>query len=200
MGFTGIHCEVDTRACRPSQPCLYGGSCNETLNDTSCACPAGKTGDNCQYQMDICANITCQNDGVCQSLYSNWSCLCTNNQLYSGIYCEVKSNSLRIKEICSRSFAGVAIGCIVTVLGFVLIMDILKYLFHVDPVHYELRRVRQKRAIRRRKIVRPQQPPVITRLEYINAWNWTCRFFLTSWLENDIIDIPKMFSYLHSWF
>lgn len=169
IGFTGIHCEVDTRSCRPSQPCLYGGSCNETLNDTNCACPAGKTGDNCQYQMDICANISCQNDGVCKSLYSNWSCLCTNSELYSGIYCEVKSTSLRIKEIYSRSLAGVAIGCISTVVGFVLIMDLLKYCCHIDPVDYELRHIRKRKEIRQRKISKSKQPPVITRFEYVNG-------------------------------
>ena len=169
MGFTGLHCEVDTRTCRPSQPCLYGGSCNETLNDTNCACPDGKIGEYCQDQMNICANISCQNDAVCRSVFSNWSCLCTNSELYSGIYCEIKSSSLRIKEICSRSFAGVAIGCISAVIGFVLIMDILKYCCHVDPVSYELRSVRKSRQMKRRKIVKPKHPPVITRFEYIDG-------------------------------
>lgn len=169
IGFEGLRCEIDTRTCSSTSPCLSGGACNQTLNDTGCICPAGKVGEHCQDQMNTCVSVACQNDAVCRSIYTNWSCLCTNNELYSGTYCEIKSTSLRIKEIYSRSFAGVAIGCISTVIGFVLIMDLLKYCCNVDPADYELRSRQKQQEFQRRKTVKPRHPPVVTRFEYINA-------------------------------
>ena len=96
------------------------------------------------HEIDICANISCKNDAQCASSYGNWSCLCTNTELYSGAYCQIKSSSLITKEIVSRSFGGVAIGCISTVVGFVIIMDVLKYGFNIDPVDNELRSRKEK--------------------------------------------------------
>ncbi len=168
-GFEGVHCEIDNRACRPDSTCLYGGVCNTTSNVTSCICPTGKTGDQCQYTVDVCANISCQNDAQCISTYGNWSCLCTNTEIYSGTYCQIKSSSLRMKEMVSRSFAGIAIGCIATVLGFVFIMDILKYFLNIDPVGGELRSVRKKRERQKQKTKTIKQPGVVVRFQYIHA-------------------------------
>lgn len=137
VGYSGINCEIDIGACRADSSCLYGGTCNETSILTSCHCPPGKIGDYCQYESSACDPIRCENGGVCVSIFGNWSCRCVNPSLYSGTFCEIKSSSLQVKEIISRSFASVAIGCISTVVGFVLLMDFLKYCCHVDPVAEE---------------------------------------------------------------
>ncbi|CAF1140868.1 unnamed protein product [Adineta steineri] len=129
-GYSGTNCEYDVPSC---SNCLNGGKCNSTANETTCTCPTGKLGGHCQYEVDICANITCQNYGVCSSSYGNWSCECINPDFYSGTYCQIKSSSLHVKEIVSRSFACVAIGCISTVIGFIILMDVLKYGFHINP-------------------------------------------------------------------
>jgi len=174
-GYSGVNCEVDERVCRPGLTCLYGGTCNETSNDTNCVCPQGKIGDHCEYEVDLCSNISCQNSGKCVSVYGNWSCLCTNNELYSGVYCEIKSSSLIIKEMISRSFACVAIGCISTVIGFVLLMDVLKYFFNIDPVHKNIpsNKTKQKNYHRqerqKKKINKSKQPMVAVRFHYIHA-------------------------------
>ena len=172
FGFEGVHCEIDNRACRPDSTCLYGGVCNDTSNVTSCICPTGKTGEQCQYTVDVCSNITCENAAQCVSVNGNWSCLCTNPDLYSGTYCQIKSSALRTKEMFSRSFAGIAIGCICAVVGFVLIMDVLKYFLNVDPVGGELRAVRRKRERehqkkRMKRVVK--QPAVVVRFQYVHG-------------------------------
>jgi hypothetical protein len=174
-GFSGVNCEVDNRACRPGLTCLNGGTCNETSNETNCICPRGKTGLHCESEVDICSNISCQNKGQCISSYGNWSCLCTNPTLYSGLYCQTESSSLRTKQMVSRSFAGIAIGCIVTVITFVLIMDILKYLFHIDPVDKNFRTKKEKKENqrlqerRKKKIHKSKQPVIAVRFQYIHA-------------------------------
>lgn len=174
-GFGGVNCENNTHVCQENSTCLYGGACNATQTSLSCTCPNGKVGEYCQWQANLCANVTCQNNGKCISSYSNWTCLCINTQYYSGKYCEIKSSGLRLKETLSRSFSGVAIGCISTVIGFFLIMDILKYIFNVDLAGYEPRRMRNKRRKqrpskrrRKRKGNAPKRPAVIQRVYYIH--------------------------------
>lgn len=177
-GYSGFNCEIDERTCRPGSSCLYGGSCNETSNITDCTCPAGKIGDHCEYEYDTCSPIKCENGGICVSIYGNWSCRCVDSTIYSGTYCEVKSTSLRVKEIVSRSFASIAIGCISTVVGFVLLMDLLKYGFHIDLVaeerdyyrdrEYEKRKAQRDQARRRRGLpVYGSGPTTVMRFQYI---------------------------------
>jgi hypothetical protein len=181
QGFSGVSCEVDERVCRPDATCLNGGTCNETLNESTCICPTGKTGDHCEFEVDICANVSCKNNGQCVSNYGNWSCVCVNNNLYSGTYCQISSSALRTKEIISRSFGCIAIGCISAVVAFILIMDVLKYVFNIDPVDNELRAFRQRKygyrerarrrqeAERKRKEQNLVQPVVAVRFQYVHA-------------------------------
>ncbi|CAF0764349.1 unnamed protein product [Adineta ricciae] len=181
VGYTGANCEIDNTSCSSNSVCLSGGSCNSTANETTCKCPVGKTGSHCEYETNVCANITCQNDGLCVSKYGNWSCVCTNSDLYSGTYCEYKSSSLRAKEVVSRSFACVAIGCISTVIAFIIIMDILKYGFKVNPAGSEIQTWREKKRLQRRamrrqgersrkkKIDNPRMHASAVRFNYINA-------------------------------
>ncbi len=59
-----------------------------------------------------------------------------------------------IYEIVLKSFAYVAM--------FIVIMDILKYCFDIDPVHDKRKRMRRKRRAKKPK------PPVIQRFVYAN--------------------------------
>ncbi|CAF4214290.1 unnamed protein product, partial [Adineta steineri] len=177
-GYSGTNCEYDVPSC---SNCLNGGKCNSTANETTCTCPTGKLGGHCQYEVDICANITCQNYGVCSSSYGNWSCECINPDFYSGTYCQIKSSSLHVKEIVSRSFACVAIGCISTVIGFIILMDVLKYGFHINPSEHDLeswkakknyhsRNEERRRADERQKKYNLSKQPILAiRFSYIDA-------------------------------
>jgi hypothetical protein len=62
----------------------------------------------------------------------------------------------------SKSLAYIAIIGMTTVATFVIIMDILKYCFGIDPVHEERERIRREKRAKKRK-------PVIQRFVYVNA-------------------------------
>jgi hypothetical protein len=103
----------------------------------------------CELVDNMCFNITCQNKGRCISSHLSWSCNCLDPLLYSGTYCEHKSSSLITKEILSKSFASVAITAIIVVMLFVVIMDILKYGFGIDPVDRERQLMKSKQEKKR---------------------------------------------------
>lgn len=73
-------------------------------------------------------------------------CVCLDSTLYYGDYCQLRTNSLQVKQALSRSFASIAITAIVLTCSFVVLMDVLKYGFHIDPVKTERQKVRQEKA------------------------------------------------------
>jgi uncharacterized membrane protein YpjA len=108
-------------------------------------------------------NVTCENKGVCRPLLLNYTCECVGNNFYSGRHCEIKSRKFIILNIVSKSFAYIAIIALTVVAMFVIIMDILKYCFGIDPVHHERERYRREKRAKKRK------RPVIQRFIYVNA-------------------------------
>jgi hypothetical protein len=102
------------------------------------------------------------NNGVCRPLLLNYTCECLSGS-YSGRHCEITAKRIIIYKIVSKSFAYIVIIAITTVAMFVLIMDILKYCFGIDPVHVERERYRRQKQARKRK------RPVIQRFVYVNA-------------------------------
>jgi len=156
--FTGIHCESDQRICKKYQ-CFNHGSCTETFN---CQCDDGWQGEHCHLKVNYCENVICQNDGICESLVKNYTCHCLGDHYY-GRHCENTTTRIRIYKIVSKSFAYVAIIALASVAMFILIMDILKYCFGIDPVEGERRRLRREIHVRKRK------RPVIQRFVYVNA-------------------------------
>ena len=172
-GFFGESCETDARVCRAASTCLFGGSCNQTANSSLCKCPEGKTGANCQSEVPVCSSIKCENGAKCVSSFGNWSCRCSNDQLYSGTYCENKASSLKAKEVVSRSFAAVAIACLATVITFVLVLDVLKYGFKIDATANDIETKRRQYYERRRDAQRKRmglnRPSVAVRFQYVHA-------------------------------
>ena len=134
------------------------------MSEFTCQCPDGWTGLRCETMVNYCHNITCQNQGVCRPIFRDFQCVCSASS-YSGRYCEVVASSLIARKAASKAVAFIAIICVCIVLGFVVVLDVLKYIFHIDPA----RRVREQ--LRRRHIVQRKQkkkrPPVIIRPKYI---------------------------------
>lgn len=110
--------------------------------------------------INYCDNVTCQNRGICRPSLFNFSCECLYG--YSGQYCETETTTLAVYQIVSTSFAYVAIIAMGAVVTFVVVMDILKYCFGIDPVEEEREKMRQERRAKKRK-------PVIQRFVYVNA-------------------------------
>jgi hypothetical protein len=94
-------------------------------------------------------------------LLLNYSCECLGDS-YSGRHCEITATRIIIYKTVSKSFAYVAIIALVSVAMFVIIMDILKYCFGIDPVHEEREKIRRAKRAKKRK-------PVIQRFVYVNA-------------------------------
>ncbi len=142
---------------------FFVGTCIETINQTfsHCVCELGWEGDHCETKVNFCLNNTCQNNGVCHSLFMNYTCECLGDS-YSGRHCEITATKIKIYKIVSKSFAYVAIIALIIFAMFIIIMDILKYCFGIDPVHEERQRIRRQKQARKRK-------PVIQRYVYVNA-------------------------------
>jgi hypothetical protein len=141
---------------------LFLGTCNETSDTTFvCLCEPGWNGTNCETIDNYCKNNKCENNGVCRPLLRDYKCECLGES-FSGQYCEITAIKIKIYRIVSKSFSYVGIIALIIVAMFIVIMDILKYCFGIDPVEGERERIRRKKQATKRK-------PVIQRFVYVNA-------------------------------
>lgn len=113
--------------------------------------------------INYCENITCENNGVCRPLFMNYTCECLGES-FSGRHCEIVTRKTIVLQTVSKSFAYIAIIFLVIVIAFIVIMDILKYCFGIDPAKDELERIRRAKARKRAR-----GPPVIQRFTYVNT-------------------------------
>jgi len=126
---TGSACQSDSRPCS-SGPCLNGGICNDTMNETSfeCTCQSNLFyGIYCEKKVDLCKNSTVcfNNQGYCIMNGSQPVCKCKLD--YSGINCEIISNSLMVKKCIINASTIIAICFLVCFAIMVLCCDYTKY-------------------------------------------------------------------------
>jgi hypothetical protein len=142
---------------------LYLGICNEELDKTfNCTCDDGWQGKNCESMIHLCHDNPCMNNGVCRPIPLSYKCECLGDS-YSGDQCQIVAKKITIYKTLSTSFAYIAIIAMASVAMFVVIMDILKYCFGIDPVHKVRERMRRKKQAKKRK------RPVIQRFVYVNT-------------------------------
>ena len=135
------------------------GSCNGTSkSDASCSCSPEWQGERCQAKTDYCLNVTCENGGSCRRLVGNYSCECPTED-YFGPRCEDVSARIAIFRVVSKSFGYVGILSILAVAMFVIVMDVLKYCFDIDPARKELELLRKEKNRR----------PLIQRFIYVHG-------------------------------
>jgi hypothetical protein len=83
-------------------------------------------------------------------LFLDYECECLSGISW-GRHCEHVASSIIIRQYVSKAFGYIAIIAISVVAGFVIIMDILKYVFGIDPVQPERELIRRRRAALARK-------------------------------------------------
>jgi hypothetical protein len=102
------------------------------------------------------------NNGVCQPSLLNYSCQCLGDS-YSDRHCEIVSNKVVARQTVSKSFAYISIIAMVSVVMFIVILDILKYFFGIDPICKEFKRIKRKIKTKKKK------HPIIIRFTYVDA-------------------------------
>nr|XP_020642758.1 protein delta homolog 2-like [Pogona vitticeps] len=80
-GYTGAECETELSPCR-SAPCLHGGQCQETENQTfACSCLPGRSGNRCEVSVDLCSLNPCPQGTACVSGEGSFICSCLEGAL-----------------------------------------------------------------------------------------------------------------------
>jgi hypothetical protein len=102
------------------------------------------------------------NNGVCRPLLLGYKCECLGDS-YSGRHCEITAKRIIIYKIISKLIAWIAIIVMSVIVMFVVIMDILKYCFGIDPIRGERERYRRQKQAKKRK------RPVVQRFVYVDA-------------------------------
>ena len=144
------------------------GNCSILLNTIFwCSCESGCEGNQCEKKANYCQNVTCLNKGICRSLFLDYQCECLSG-IYSGRYCEFTAQSIIIRQYVSISFASIAITAVCSIVIFVIVLDILKYVFHIDLSRTELEHIRKKRAERKRQLATAKKPHIALRFIYVN--------------------------------
>ena len=81
-------------------------------------------------------------------MHPTYKCECLSAS-YTGRHCEYVASGIVVRQYVSKSFAYVAIIALSMVMGFFIIMDILKYGFGIDPVSKEQENLRRIRALQK---------------------------------------------------
>ena len=124
-----------------------------------CQCQSEWDGDRCEKRVNFCQNVTCENEGVCRSLYGSYACECLGDSSW-GRHCENTASRIAVHRIIAKSIAFAAIVAMSTVATIIVVMDILKYWFGIDPVSKE---------IKRRKNIKMKKTWNIVRYIYVHA-------------------------------
>jgi hypothetical protein len=82
----------------------------------------------------------------------NYTCECLGDSYY-GRHCENIITKIKVYQTVSKSFAYIAITTLTITVMFIVIMDILKYCFGIDPVDEERERIRRLKDLKNRKRV-----------------------------------------------
>ena len=132
----------------------------ETSNTTYlCRCASGWGDTQCQTKIHYCEGITCLNNGVCRPMLLNYTCDCLEGSFLVR-HCEMRSSQLAVYQTISKSFAYVVIIAMIIVALFIVVLDILKYCFGIDPIDRKPQSKKHKKRVK---------PITIVRFTYVNT-------------------------------
>ena len=84
-------------------------------------------------------------------MIGTYKCECFGG-MYYGDHCEFTTRKIIIIKFVAKSFAYVGILAMVSVAIFIIVMDILKYGFGIDPVHEEREKLRHEKRMKQRRV------------------------------------------------
>lgn len=67
--------------------CKNGGSCKDGINNYTCSCQLGYTGNWCETDIDDCVSARCENNATCVDGVNQFSCVCQTG--FSGKLCDI---------------------------------------------------------------------------------------------------------------
>ncbi|XP_070562288.1 uncharacterized protein [Ptychodera flava] len=82
---------AETDECK-SNPCLNGGTCEETGIAYTCHCTIPYEGPHCEIDVDECQSEPCFNGGTCEDLLGGYTCDCSAP--YEGVHCQIENTCL----------------------------------------------------------------------------------------------------------
>eukprot|EP00058_Branchiostoma_floridae_P005497 XP_002590985.1 hypothetical protein BRAFLDRAFT_69464 [Branchiostoma floridae] len=90
-----------------SNPCLNGGMCFNGLNSYVCHCHTGYGGDNCETDLDLCAQVVCPFNWQCQDHGDHFICNARSTRLVEPYACSSAScpDGLLCKQEGPASFS-----------------------------------------------------------------------------------------------
>jgi hypothetical protein len=68
---------------------------------------------------------------------------------------------MTVKQVIARSLVGVAAGAVACVISFVVILDLMKHVFGIDPT-------KDRSVPKKRRVHKVQRDPVMIRLLYVS--------------------------------
>ena len=149
IGFSGIFCEKDFRPCS-NYVCINNSTCeafSENPMEFTCKCMQNFEGFFCENNV-ICDNVTCENGGYCTADYFDFKCECTT--YFSGRYCEIKAADLTVLENVSTSISAVGLVALVLWVLFLIVMDLSKFLFKIEPKDLS----KQRKELKKNKLLK----------------------------------------------
>uniref|UniRef100_UPI00398F64EE cubilin n=1 Tax=Pristiophorus japonicus TaxID=55135 RepID=UPI00398F64EE len=85
-GYGPDGCIPLSDVCQHHHPCV-NGHCFTMISSYVCVCDPGWIGTNCTQNINECASIPCQNDGICTDGVNSYSCTCTTD--WTGPQCQI---------------------------------------------------------------------------------------------------------------
>jgi hypothetical protein len=140
-GYKGNNCKVKSSPCSYS-PCLNNATCIESLDSTNsssteanftCICASTYYGQQCENQVNLCANYSkcTPSQGYCKIANNTAVCQCLKS--YSGEFCQTKSAELQTIQRVVSTASIIAIVAILLVYIIMAIMDLLHWLLAETP-------------------------------------------------------------------
>ncbi|CAH3172036.1 unnamed protein product [Porites lobata] len=86
--------------CKVRNPCKNGATCKPDGDDTTCQCPPNYQGEDCDQDVNECANNPCKNGAKCTNTRGSYTCTCDSR--FTGKNCDQDVNECKVGNPCKN--------------------------------------------------------------------------------------------------